>query len=146
MKRESLVKQFKKVGLVLKITDEPIGRTTNDDIFQMDVGRNVVGTRRTEWFEIWPGHDDNKIQILDIDNKLNQEKVGNKAENKRLIIEDLNLKMYEVLNLKKQKLSLLLLKKLLLMLDIFLWVLMNDNSLLLNLLLEQLTLMKQENS
>jgi len=58
--------------LVLKITDEPIGRTTNDDIFQMDVGRKVVGTRRTEWFEIWPGHDDNKIQILDIDHNLNQ--------------------------------------------------------------------------
>jgi hypothetical protein len=72
MKRQALVKQFKKVGLVLKITDEPIGRTTNDDIFQMDVGRKTNGTRRTEWFEIWPGHDDNKIQILDIDNKLNQ--------------------------------------------------------------------------
>lgn len=72
MKREALVKQFKKVGLVLKITNEPIGTTTNDDIFQMDVGRKVVGTRRTEWFEIWPGHDDNKIQILDIDHKLNQ--------------------------------------------------------------------------
>ena len=72
MKREALVKSFEKVGLVLKITDEPIGRTTNDDIFQMDVGRKVSGTRRTEWFEIWPGHVDNKIQILDVDNKLNQ--------------------------------------------------------------------------
>lgn len=72
MKRQALVKRFKKVGLVLKITDEPIGRTTNDDIFQMDVGRKVAGTRRTEWFEIWPGHDDNIIQILDIDHKLNQ--------------------------------------------------------------------------
>jgi len=72
MKREALVKSFKKVGLELKITNEPIGRTTNDDIFQMDVGRKVVGTRRTEWFEIWPGHDDNKIQILDIDHSLNQ--------------------------------------------------------------------------
>jgi hypothetical protein len=72
MKRQALVDQFKKVGLVLKITDKPIGRTTNDDIFQMDVGRKVNGTRRTEWFEIWPGHDENKIQILDIDNKRNQ--------------------------------------------------------------------------
>jgi len=72
MKREALVKQFKKVGLVLKITDEPIEITNTDDIFQMDVGRKVVGTRRTEWFEIWPGHDDNKIQVLDIDHKLNQ--------------------------------------------------------------------------
>jgi len=71
-KRQALVEQFKKSGLVLKITNEPISRTSNDDIFQMDVGRKVTGTRRTEWFEIWPGHDDNKIQILDIDNKLNQ--------------------------------------------------------------------------
>ena len=70
--REALVEQFKKVGLVLKITNEPIGRTTNNDIFQMDVGRKTSGTRRTEWFEIWPGHEDNIIQILDIDNKLNQ--------------------------------------------------------------------------
>ena len=67
MKRQALVKQFKKVGLILKITDEPIGLTTNDDIFQMDVGRKVAGTRRTEWFEIWPGHEDNKIQVIDID-------------------------------------------------------------------------------
>jgi len=72
MKREALVKQFKKVGLVLKITNEPIGFTSNDEIFQMDVGRKVVGTRRTEWFEIWPGNDDNIIQVLDVDHKLNQ--------------------------------------------------------------------------
>ncbi len=72
MKRQALIKQFNKVGLVLKITDKPIGLTTNDDVFQMDIGRKVVGTRRTEWFEIWPGHENNKIQILDVDTKLNQ--------------------------------------------------------------------------
>lgn len=72
MERETLVKQFKKVGLILKITNTPIGFTTNNDIFQMDIGRKVAGTRRTEWFEIWAGHDNNKIQILDIDHKFNQ--------------------------------------------------------------------------
>jgi hypothetical protein len=70
--RNDVVKQFKDVGLVLKLLNKPIGRTSNDDIFQMDVGRKVNGTRRTEWFEIWPGHEDNRIQILDVDDKLNQ--------------------------------------------------------------------------
>ena len=71
MRRQDLVNQFKKIGLKLKITSEPIGRTSNSDVFQMDIGRKISKTRRTEWFEIWPGKD-TKIQILDIDHKLNQ--------------------------------------------------------------------------
>jgi len=70
--RKELVKQFKNVGLTLKIIKNPIGRTSNDNVFQMDVGRNIKATRRIEWFEIYPGHEDNVIQIIDIDNKLNQ--------------------------------------------------------------------------
>lgn len=69
----SLVKQFGKIGLVLKVLKNPIGgRRANKDIFQMDIKRKVIGTRRFEWFEIYPGHKSNIIQILDVDNKLNQ--------------------------------------------------------------------------
>ena len=69
----SLVKQFGKIGLVLKVLKNPIGgRRANKDIFQMDIKRKVIGTRRFEWFEIYPGHKTNIIQVLDVDNKLNQ--------------------------------------------------------------------------
>ena len=80
--REDLVKQFEKVGLVLKILNTPMRRgkivsrsrvaEVNNLIFQMDIKRKTEGTRRTEWFEIFPGHESNNIQILDIDQKLNQ--------------------------------------------------------------------------
>ena len=69
----SLVKQFGKLGLVLKILKTPMGgRRANKDIFQMDIKRKVIGTRRFEWFEIYPGHKSNIIHVLDVDNKLNQ--------------------------------------------------------------------------
>ena len=38
----------------------------------MDIKRKTIGTRRFEWFEIYPGHTSNVIQVLDVDNKLNQ--------------------------------------------------------------------------
>ena len=69
----NLVKKFNDLGIKLVIRKEPIGRRrANRDIFQMDIKRKVVGTRRFEWFEIYPGHASNKIQVLDVDNKLNQ--------------------------------------------------------------------------
>jgi len=71
-RKVNLAKQFKAVGLKLKILDKPIGRTSSNEIFQMDVGRKVTGTRRTEWFEIYPGGDGVNIQIIDVDDKLNQ--------------------------------------------------------------------------
>lgn len=76
--RTDLVKQFKSVGLTLKLLDKPISgggfntRNVIKDIFQMDIGRKIRGTKRTEWFEIYPGHIDNTVQIIDIDTKLNQ--------------------------------------------------------------------------
>lgn len=73
--RPDLVEQFKGVGLVLKLKTRPIRRgfdNSNDAIFQMDIGREVKGTRRKEWFEIWPGAEDNVVQILDVDSRLNQ--------------------------------------------------------------------------
>lgn len=69
----SLIKQFGKIGLVLKVLKNPMGgRRANRDIFQMDIKRKVIGTRRFEWFEIYPGHKSNIVQILATDTKLNQ--------------------------------------------------------------------------
>ena len=68
----NLVKQFNDVGLRLKLLSKPMGFRTNVGIFQMDIKRKVAGTRRTEWFEIYPGDETNKIQIIDVDKKLNQ--------------------------------------------------------------------------
>ncbi len=74
--RQDLVEQFKSVGLTLKLRDTPFRQMARNPaselIFQMDVGRKVTGTRRTEWFEIFPGHEDNQVQILDVDDRLNQ--------------------------------------------------------------------------
>lgn len=69
----SLIKKFGKLGLVLKILKTPMGgRRANKDIFQMDIKRKVIGTRRFEWFEIYTGHKSNIIHVLDTDIKLNQ--------------------------------------------------------------------------
>ncbi len=66
----NLVDHFKKVGLKLRILTKPIqlGRGMVD-IFQMDIGRKVKGTRREEWFEIYTGHEDNRIEVLNVDKK-----------------------------------------------------------------------------
>jgi hypothetical protein len=69
----NLIKQFKKIGLVLNILKNPMGgRRVNRDIFQMDIKRKIIGTRRFEWFEIYPGHKSNIVHVLDVDTKLNQ--------------------------------------------------------------------------
>jgi len=65
MNRENLVKGFAKAGLVLKLLKEPITRGRGSSaIFQFDIGREVNGTRRHEWFEMYPGNDSNIIQIM----------------------------------------------------------------------------------
>jgi len=75
--RQALVENFKNIGLTLKLLDKPIrrGRRGTEEIFQMDIERKVEGTRRTEWFTIYPGHEDNVIHIIDIDQKINSDEI-----------------------------------------------------------------------
>jgi len=68
----SLVNRFKEAGLVLEILDEPIGFRGNSLIFQMDIQRKIKGNARTEYFRIYPGHPDNKIEVVGIDKNINQ--------------------------------------------------------------------------
>ena len=70
MKKNTLVKKFKDVGLKLVILDEPFGG--NKNIFGMTITRDIKGNSRKEHFEIYPGHKDNIIQVLGTDKKTSQ--------------------------------------------------------------------------
>jgi len=71
--RKNLVKSFEKAGLRLELLKEPIRTGTGmADIVQLDVGRDLRGSGRTEWFRLWPGHKDNVIQVRDADKKNKQ--------------------------------------------------------------------------
>ena len=59
----NLVAAFKRYGLDLKILPSS-PNASNAHIFFMNIGRQIKGTRRKEWFEIWPGHEDNNVQVL----------------------------------------------------------------------------------
>ena len=74
--RPNLVAQFAKAGLVLKIRSEPfLNRRMNRDadlIFGLDIRRATGGVSRKEWFEIFPGAEDNVIQVRNVDNDIQQ--------------------------------------------------------------------------
>lgn len=71
-KREGLEKAFAKAGLTLQLLKKPIrnGRGM-ESIVQLDVGRKVNGTRRYEWFRLYPGYGAT-IQVRDTDAKRKQ--------------------------------------------------------------------------
>jgi len=69
---DNLIKQFEKAGLPLVITREPIHRVNNSDVFQMDIARKLRGGKRSEFFRIWRGNSNNKIQVTNVDKDLKQ--------------------------------------------------------------------------
>lgn len=72
MDRSGLVKQFEKAGLKLELTKKPFVKVSDDGVFQMDVGRSLNGNRRDEWIRIWPGADENQVEVRNIDSKICQ--------------------------------------------------------------------------
>jgi len=71
--RNNLVKAFEKAGLRLELLKKPLRTGTGmTEIVQLDVGRDIKSTRRTEWFRLWPGHKDNVIQVRDTDKRSKQ--------------------------------------------------------------------------
>ena len=71
--RESLISQFAKAGLKLEITDNPLGgRGINNKVFGMDIQRKTKGNWRNEYFRIWPGGEENNIQVINVDKKTEQ--------------------------------------------------------------------------
>ena len=74
MNRDTLVKRFAQAGLVLKLSDKPLSRVVRGgfDIVQIDIQRKINGSRRQEWFTIYPGHEDNRIEVVGTDKRIGQ--------------------------------------------------------------------------
>lgn len=72
MQRTHLVRRFADAGLSLVLADRPLmglGGRGGSDIVQIDIQRD---SRRHEWFRIFPGADDNRIEVVGIDKGIGQ--------------------------------------------------------------------------
>lgn len=71
---QHLVRRFAEAGLRLVLADRPIigglGRGATD-IVQIDIGRES-GNRRHEYFRLFPGADDNRIEVVGTDKTISQ--------------------------------------------------------------------------
>jgi hypothetical protein len=74
--REHLVRQFADAGLTLVLHDRPIigglGGRGSRDIVQIDIARKTNGSRRQEWFRIFPGAEENRISVVGTDKRYGQ--------------------------------------------------------------------------
>ena len=66
----NLINRFAAAGLVLKKALRHFG--SNADVFGIDIKRTVGGSTRCEWFEFWPGHDANRVEVVGIDSNIKQ--------------------------------------------------------------------------
>jgi hypothetical protein len=70
---QNLIEKFRKAGLDLIIEKNTMRKGKGmEDIFQMDIQRNIKGVGRHERFRIYPGHSDNITQIRSIDDQAKQ--------------------------------------------------------------------------
>jgi hypothetical protein len=72
---DGLKASFEKAGLKLEIAKAPIQKTSNSEIFQLDIPRKTKGSIRYEYFRIYPGADDVLLAVQAVD-----------AERKQLIL------------------------------------------------------------
>jgi hypothetical protein len=72
MRHSPLTNRFAEAGLKLELTSGPIAGSMNGDIVQIDIQRKVKTNIRSEYFRIWGGHQDNRIEVLGIDRQLCQ--------------------------------------------------------------------------
>jgi len=70
--KELLKKRFADAGLELQLLPVPIGRGDVKEIFQMTIGRNNRRKNSPESFRIWPGHKNNRVEVLSVEPKLRQ--------------------------------------------------------------------------
>jgi hypothetical protein len=71
MDTEHIVSRFKEAGLICEVTTKPL-RAFDKDIIQVDISRKLRGNHRLEFFRVWPGHEDNRAQVLGVDKKIAQ--------------------------------------------------------------------------
>ncbi len=67
----NLVRRFAEAGLTLVLAKSPIvgglGGRGASSIVQIDIQRKTNGSRRHEWFRIFPGAGDNRIEVVGLD-------------------------------------------------------------------------------
>ena len=68
---KKLKKHFEKAGLLLSIAKVPFGRG-NEQVFGITILRKLKGNTRTEYFSLWPGAEENRIEVVSIDPKRKQ--------------------------------------------------------------------------
>jgi len=70
---EHLVRRFADAGLPLVLSDRPIvGVGGGREIIQIDIQHKGDGGRRSEWFRIYRGAEDNRIEVVGLDKKIGQ--------------------------------------------------------------------------
>jgi len=69
---DPLAKKFLEAGLVAKVESVPIVRVGNADIFQMDIRRGLDKVYRKEYFLLYRGHKDNRVEVINVDKGLKQ--------------------------------------------------------------------------
>ena len=70
---QNLIEKFRKAGLDLIVEKNSMRKGRGmEDIFQMDIQRNIKGVARHERFRIYLGHQDNIVQIRNIDDQAKQ--------------------------------------------------------------------------
>jgi hypothetical protein len=72
---ENLVRRFAEAGLTLVFSDRPIViglRGQGDEVVQVDIQRKTNGSRRQEWFRIYPGAKTNRVEVVGTDKKYGQ--------------------------------------------------------------------------
>jgi hypothetical protein len=87
--KAGLVEKFKKAGLVLKFGDV---LTANLDVFGMRVERAIHGNARSEVFVMQCGHEDNTIQVMDMNFEFGQVVLMVKEEERRFFTEHKDFK------------------------------------------------------
>lgn len=70
---EYLVRRFADAGLPLVLSDRPIvGVGGGREIIQIDIQHRGEGGRRSEWFRVYPGAEDNRVEVVGLDKKIGQ--------------------------------------------------------------------------
>jgi hypothetical protein len=75
MSHQDLIKRFASVGLTLVVQDRPLIRSLgrgSSNIVQIDIERKVRGNRRFEVFRIYPGSEDNRLEVQGTDKRIGQ--------------------------------------------------------------------------
>jgi hypothetical protein len=71
MNTENLIDRFAATGLPLELAARPFGNA-NNDIFQMDIRRRDRRAAHSEYFLLWPGHQDNFAVVQGTDRSEHQ--------------------------------------------------------------------------